>query len=82
MIQEHRKRGLTWYPVIITKEDLPDWALAGGIERMRLRKLSRRISRDGPTVATNRIGLNAARAGRLAQCAKDVTNVQDAKLPI
>ena len=79
-IEERQKRGLTWYPVIITKADLPDWALAGGFKRMRLRKLSRRISRDGPTAATNRICLNAAQADRLAQCAKDVTNVQDAKL--
>ena len=81
-IEERQKRGLTWYPVIITEEDLPDWALAGGFKRMRLRKLSRHISRNGPTAATNRICLNAAQADRLAQCAKVMANIQDAKLPV
>ena len=55
---------------------------AGGIERMRLRKLSRRNSSDEPTAATNRIGLDAAQADRLAQCAKVMANVYDAKLPV
>ena len=55
---------------------------AGGNERMRLRKLSRRISRDGPTAATNQIGLDAVQADRLTQCAKDMANVQDAKLSV
>ena len=64
------------------KEDLPDWALESGIERIRLQKLSRRISKDGLTGATNRIGLDAGQADRLAQCAKDMTNVQDATLPV
>ena len=64
------------------KEDLPDWALESGIERIRLQKLSRRISKDGLTAATNRIGLDAAEADRLAQCAKVMANVYDAKLPI
>ena len=81
-IQERQKRGLTWYPVIITKEDLPDWALVGGFKRMRLRKLSCRISRDGFAAATNRIGLDAAQADRLAQCAKVMANIQDAKLSV
>ena len=81
-IQERQKRGLNWYSVIISKEDLPDWALESGIERIRLQKLSRRISKDGLTGATNRIGLDAGQADRLAQCAKDMTNVQDATLPV
>ena len=80
-IQEPQKRGLTKYPVI-TKEDLPDWALVGGFKRMRLRKLSCRISRDGFAAATNRIGFDAAQADRLAQCAKDMANIQDAKLSV
>ena len=74
-IKERQKRGLNWYPVIITKEDLPDWALESGIERIRLQKLSRRISKDGLTAATNRIGHDAAQADRLAQCAKDMANI-------
>ena len=57
------------------KEDLPNWTLEGDFERRRLQKLSRRISIDGPTAATNRIGLDAAQADRLAQCAKDMANI-------
>ena len=81
-IKERQKRGLNWYSAVITKADLPDWALENGIERIRLQKLSRRISKDGLTAATNRIGLDAAQADRLAQCAKDMANIQDAKLPV
>ena len=65
-IKERQKRGLNWYPVIISKEDLPDWALEGDFERLRLQKLSSRISTDVLATATNRIGLDAAQADRLA----------------
>ena len=74
-VKERQKRGLNWYSAVITKADLPDWALESGIERIRLRKLSRRISKDGPTAATNRIRLDAAQADRLTQYAKDMANI-------